>query len=200
MRFPMVSKRLSRDDRRAQLLAVALDMVRDEGVDALTLARVAERAGVSKPIAYDHFVTRTGLLQAIYLDYDQRQTAALEAALARGGTTPDRVADILANACVECALDAGPEVLAVAAALEGSAEMEDMLQSCRANLMEVFGRALAPFGLRPGPAFTAAFTAVLASLEALSRAVCAGSISRETATATLKTIILAVAADPPPDA
>ncbi len=33
-----------------------------KGTDALTLGHVAECAGVSKPIAYEHFGTRAGLL------------------------------------------------------------------------------------------------------------------------------------------
>ncbi|MHC8285601.1 helix-turn-helix domain-containing protein [Pseudomonas sp. XS1P51] len=32
------------------------------GTDALTLATLAERAGVTKPVAYEHFRTRSGLL------------------------------------------------------------------------------------------------------------------------------------------
>jgi len=33
-----------------------------EGSEALTLARVGDAAGVSKPVVYDHFTTRHGLL------------------------------------------------------------------------------------------------------------------------------------------
>src|SRR5688500_17488341 len=75
------SKRLSKAERRAQLLDTALDVVRDEGTDALTLARVAERAGVSKPIAYQHFETRGGLLVALYERMDEAPRAKLVAAL-----------------------------------------------------------------------------------------------------------------------
>ena len=43
-------KRLSRDERRRQLLDVAWQLVRDEGTDALSLGRLAEQAGVTKPV------------------------------------------------------------------------------------------------------------------------------------------------------
>lgn len=38
-------KRLSRDDRRRQLLDMAWQLVREEGTDALSLGRLAEQAG-----------------------------------------------------------------------------------------------------------------------------------------------------------
>jgi AcrR family transcriptional regulator len=70
-------RRMTRDKRHNQLLEVAYAMIRSEGTDALTLARVAERAGVSKPIAYGHFGTRSGLLSALYRAYDERQTETM---------------------------------------------------------------------------------------------------------------------------
>ena len=74
----MSSKRLPRDERRRQLLETAAAIVRAEGTDALTLARVAEQAGVTKPVAYEHFETRAGLLVALYRHFDARQTEAVE--------------------------------------------------------------------------------------------------------------------------
>ncbi len=59
-----------------QLLDVATSIVRAGGVDTLTLARVAEEAGVSKPIAYSHFGTRSGLLKAL-LTIDSARRCAL---------------------------------------------------------------------------------------------------------------------------
>lgn len=84
-------KRLSREDRRRQLLDMAWQLVREEGTDALSLGRLAEQAGVTKPVVYDHFETRTGLLAALYEEYDARQTAMLEAALTAGEATLEGV-------------------------------------------------------------------------------------------------------------
>ncbi len=70
-------KRLSRDDRRRQLLDMAWQLVREEGTDALSLGRLAEQAGVTKPVVYDHFETRNGLLMALYQEYDARQSQML---------------------------------------------------------------------------------------------------------------------------
>jgi AcrR family transcriptional regulator len=55
----------SREQRR-QLLDVAWQLVREEGTEGLSLGRLAEQAGVTKPVVYDHFETRTGLLVALY--------------------------------------------------------------------------------------------------------------------------------------
>ncbi|MBC8136296.1 MAG: helix-turn-helix transcriptional regulator, partial [Fibrella sp.] len=56
---------MSKAQRREQLLQVAYEIIRSEGTDELTLARVAEQAGVTKPIAYEHFGSRSGLLIAL---------------------------------------------------------------------------------------------------------------------------------------
>src|SRR5262245_12468652 len=78
------SKRLDKEARRRQLLDTALAIVREEGTQALTLGRLAERAGVTKPIAYEHFGTRSGLLIALFRDYDARTTEAVHVALRAG--------------------------------------------------------------------------------------------------------------------
>ena len=74
-------KRLSREARRRQLSDVAWQIMQTEGSEALTLARVGDAAGVSKPVVYDHFTTRHGLLAALYDDFDRRQTEKMEAAM-----------------------------------------------------------------------------------------------------------------------
>ena len=52
---------MPKEQRRIQLLETASAIVRAGGTDALTLAHLAEQAGVTKPIAYEHFGTRAGL-------------------------------------------------------------------------------------------------------------------------------------------
>lgn len=69
----MVVKRLRKEDRRVQLLEVARGIVRQQGTEALTLGYLAERANVTKPIPYDHFGDREGLLMALYRDFSDRQ-------------------------------------------------------------------------------------------------------------------------------
>jgi len=72
-----MGKRLSWDERHKQLIEVAMDCVREEGAEALTLAKVAERAGITKPIAYDHFKSKEGLLTELCRTFDEVQRAEM---------------------------------------------------------------------------------------------------------------------------
>jgi AcrR family transcriptional regulator len=50
----------------AALLRAARELIEGEGFATLTMAAVAERAGVSRRAVYLHFATRTDLLRALY--------------------------------------------------------------------------------------------------------------------------------------
>jgi AcrR family transcriptional regulator len=52
-------------ERRAQLLAAARDVFGSMGFHAASMESVAGRAGVSKPILYDHFPSKRGLYLAL---------------------------------------------------------------------------------------------------------------------------------------
>ena len=76
-----MSKKMPKAERRAQLLETAREIVRESGTDALSLGSLAERAGVSKPITYNHFGTRAGLLIALYREINEQQVRATQEAL-----------------------------------------------------------------------------------------------------------------------
>jgi AcrR family transcriptional regulator len=57
--------------RRAQLVAIAAQIFRAEGSDAVTHAAVSERAGVGRTAVYKYFPTRDHLLSAIVAAYDR---------------------------------------------------------------------------------------------------------------------------------
>src|SRR5262249_20061763 len=97
-------KRLPHEERRTQLLDTAAAIVRSEGADALTLARVAEVAGVTKPIAYDHFETREGLLRALFRRLDDQQAEAALLVFEAEADTLEKASDILAQSYVDCVL------------------------------------------------------------------------------------------------
>ena len=183
-------KRMARDERRRQLLDTALTIVRDEGTEALTLARLAERAGVTKPIAYEHFGTRAGLLIALFRDYDDRTTAAMRAALEAGGKTLDEVVSILATIYVDCCLGMGPEVSAIFNALSASEETGDFRHSFREFLAGEFRKALAPFVKLSGRGGKALLIGILGAAEALTEEAGAGRLSRSEAVAALTRLML----------
>jgi AcrR family transcriptional regulator len=59
-------KRLNRAAREASLLDAAAEIVCDEGVEALTMEGVADRAGVNKALVYRFFQNRDAVLLALW--------------------------------------------------------------------------------------------------------------------------------------
>lgn len=77
--------RLPPQVRREQLLDAALDLITDEGFDALNVEAVARRAGVTRPVVYDLFGDLDGLFVALL---DREEAAALGPLLAIVGGDP----------------------------------------------------------------------------------------------------------------
>lgn len=57
--------RMSGPQRRAQLMLVARDVFAERGYEATSIEEIAERAGVSKPVVYEHFGGKDGLYDAV---------------------------------------------------------------------------------------------------------------------------------------
>lgn len=161
-------KRLTKEARREQLIETALDIVRGEGADALTLGYLAERAGVSKPITYEHFETRSGLLVALYRQIDEQQVRALQESLAKEGRKLDETARLIAHAYMTCHSNWGPEGHAIAAALMGDAQMGAVQRDLLDNCVRIFADALAPFSKLSRKALKQRCVGIVGAAEALS--------------------------------
>ncbi|MFP2905440.1 TetR/AcrR family transcriptional regulator [Pyxidicoccus sp. 3LFB2] len=183
------AKRMSKEERRRQLLETASDIVRAEGTEALTLGYLAERAGVTKPIAYEHFGTRAGLLIALYKELDERQNQVMRAALEADGKTLEDVARIVSAAYVDCALTMGPQFGAIAAALAASEEMEDFRQSARDSCIAELKKAFAPFGKLSRAEGPALLEGLFGAAESLSQAAASGRTTRAQAVSALSRIL-----------
>lgn len=192
---PMTEKpprrRLTREERRLQLIDVSWKLAQAEGADALTLGRLAEQAGVAKPVVYDHFGTRNGLLAELYRDYDRRVGVAMAAALEASPATLEDKARVIADAYMDCVLKQGHELFGVAAALEGSAELEAVKRQCDAAFLDQCGEALAP--LAGGAVSRPALVGALGAADALSHAAAAGDMPAGEARGELTLVILAAA-------
>lgn len=138
------ARRLSRAERRRQLLDTAMLIVREEGADRLTLGHLAVRAGVSKPVAYDHFETRSELLIALYRWIDTEKVNAFRDAMAGRDRNSGETVDLLASAYIRCAADIDGEFHAVGGALAGSEEKAAVFQELLANSVAMFVSVLAP--------------------------------------------------------
>jgi len=80
--------RLPRSARRKQLLAAAQEVFVANGYHAAAMDDIAERAGVSKPVLYQHFPGKLDLYLALLDTQAEALTAAVISALA--GTTDNR--------------------------------------------------------------------------------------------------------------
>lgn len=139
------SGRLSKAERRAQLLEVACDIIRKEGTDRLTLAYLATCAGVTKPISYEHFGSRTGLLLALYKMLDDIQTEGLRKALVDVQGNMTETINVLARTYIQCEADTSGEWHLVAAALAGSEGVGAAHQELLDNHVQLVTATLAPF-------------------------------------------------------
>ena len=134
-------KRLTKAARRRQLLDIAKAMLESGDVDALTLAVLAERSNVSKPIAYDHFGSRSGLLIALLDDTSRLYETDAEAKIERAPATVPAIAEIVATAYIHCALEAGPALTLLAAAVEADSEARDAGRAVQINHAASFEQA-----------------------------------------------------------
>ncbi|MFJ1300810.1 TetR/AcrR family transcriptional regulator [Pseudomonadota bacterium AL_CKDN230030165-1A_HGKHYDSX7] len=188
---PSPRRRLTREQRRAQLIETAWRMVREEGTDALSLGRLAEAAEVAKPVVYDHFKTRPGLLAALYQEYDTRQTAQLDQALAGSAATLAARAEVIASAYVDCVMQQGKEIPGVAAALAGSPELEALKSTYVEGFLEKCREALAPYA--PQQTLDAAgLWVIYGAAESLSEAAASGQLSPDHARAALAATVTMV--------
>ncbi|ODT99265.1 MAG: TetR family transcriptional regulator [Pseudonocardia sp. SCN 72-86] len=78
--------RLSRSARRAQLLVAARDVFAAQGYHAAAMDDIAEKAGVSKPVLYQHFPGKLELYRALLTTYADELVDSVRGAIA---ATPD---------------------------------------------------------------------------------------------------------------
>jgi AcrR family transcriptional regulator len=183
---------MSRENRLAQLMTIAWGIIRAEGSDALTLGHLAERAGVTKPVVYDHFGTRAGLLAALFRDFDARQDALMDAALDASPLTLEGRAQAMAAAYVDCVLAQGREIPGVVAALEGSPELEQIMRAFRTMFLKKCRALFLPFA-PSGEIRDPALWSMMGAAQLLSYAAAIGEVTREDAIAELARAIHAMA-------
>ena len=96
---------MSAEQTRVRILAAAAELISEEGIDEVRIARVANRAGVSTALVHHYFSTREELLaEALMLAFDL-------AAEERFGAEPEAERShtaALATAIDECLPELGP--------------------------------------------------------------------------------------------
>lgn len=87
--------RLSADLRREQLLDVTKAIVDELGFHAVSIEAVARKAGVSRPIVYEHFASLQGLLEALVHREGVRALSQLRAVLPAEAATANPRAQLV---------------------------------------------------------------------------------------------------------
>jgi AcrR family transcriptional regulator len=160
---------LSRDERRDQLLDVAMRIVRERGADELTLATVATAAGVSRPIAYDHFETRGGLLLALFERIQDEQVRALRDVLAAAPADRQALAHVMSATYFTCDGAIDTDAMAITAALQGSDELASRQRALTERYVDVMSAALRPHASITAKELRLRCTGLLGAAEALAR-------------------------------
>lgn len=84
--------RLPRDERRAQLLNAALEVFTAAGYHSAAMDEIADAAGVSKPVLYQHFPSKLDLYLAVLDVHIDSLIFEIHKALSSGAENSDRVA------------------------------------------------------------------------------------------------------------
>ncbi len=87
----MTATRLPADERRQQLLAVACELFARSGFHDTSMDDIAEAAGVTKPVLYQHFPSKRALYGELLEDTGRRLLDRLADATSRATSGRERV-------------------------------------------------------------------------------------------------------------
>jgi AcrR family transcriptional regulator len=159
--------RLPADQRRLQLLEVARDRFAEQGFHATSMDEIAESAGVTKPVLYQHFPSKRALYVELLESTGAELLTTLADATGRAGSARDRVEMgfrayfdfalgnrsafrlLLSTAIrsdpefariVEEIIDATAETISLLIFIEGSPEQRLVLASALVGMGESVGR------------------------------------------------------------
>src|SRR5579863_10211004 len=79
---------MSGKERREQLLDIGRTLFAERGFDATSVEEIAHRAGVSKPVVYEHFGGKEGIYAVVVDREMQRLLDNVVSALGQGGGNP----------------------------------------------------------------------------------------------------------------
>lgn len=154
-------RRMSRAERERQMLDVAEDVFGERGYQATSMDEIAERCGVSKPMLYEYFGSKDGLLvacvgrsKAELLDVTQKAMA--------GATTPE---DILSRGMVAYFefMDAHSKSFAMLLRepMAASAETVEAVESTRRQQSTLIAGVLAMFAPSAPSGTVEAYTEII---------------------------------------
>ncbi|MGW3949406.1 TetR/AcrR family transcriptional regulator [Streptomyces sp. NPDC004752] len=164
-------KERERAGRERLIVATARELAEQEGWDAVTTRRLAERIEYSQPVLYSHFRGKREIIGAVALDGAAEMAAALRTAASAADGPRARVT-ALARTYLDFA-ERNPAVYDAVFQLDGglafaNEDTPEPLKDAFVALLENLGEA-AGDGVHPG-LFTEVFWAALHGLATLTRA------------------------------
>ncbi|MFG2598682.1 TetR/AcrR family transcriptional regulator [Streptomyces sp. NPDC048462] len=164
-------KQRERSERERLIVATARELAEQQGWDAVTTRRLAERIEYSQPVLYSHFRGKREIIGAVALEGAAEMAATLRAATA-AAAGPRARATALARAYLDFAAR-NPAVYDAMFQLDGglafaAEDTPEPLKDAFAALLETLG-AVAGDGVHPA-LFTEVFWAALHGLATLTRA------------------------------
>ena len=152
---PARGVRLSRSARRAQLLVAARDVFAAQGYHAAAMDDIAERAGVSKPVLYQHFPGKLELYRALLTTCADELVERVRDAIGRTSDNRERVAAAVSAYFDFVAGDGQAYRLVFESDLRGEPEAAAVVDGALIRCIETVAEAVtADAGLDPrtGPA------------------------------------------------
>ncbi|MFI5802535.1 TetR/AcrR family transcriptional regulator [Streptomyces sp. NPDC051561] len=164
-------KERERAARERLIVATARELAEQQGWDAVTTRRLAERIEYSQPVLYSHFRGKREIIGAVAMEGATEMAAALRAAVATADAPRERVS-ALARAYLDFAAR-NPAVYDALFQLDGGLafaheDTPEPLKDAFAALLETLGE-VAGDGVHPG-LFTEVFWAALHGQATLTRA------------------------------
>ncbi|MFD5819435.1 TetR/AcrR family transcriptional regulator [Streptomyces sp. NPDC127038] len=164
-------KERERAGRERLIVATARELAEQQGWDAVTTRRLAERIEYSQPVLYSHFRGKREIIGAVALEGAAEMAAALRSATSAADGPRARVA-ALARAYLDFA-ERNPAVYDAMFQLDGGLafareDTPEPLKDAFAALLESLGE-VAGDGVHPG-VFTEVFWAALHGVATLTRA------------------------------
>ena len=163
-------KQRERAERERLIVATARELAEQQGWDAVTTRRLAERIEYSQPVLYSHFRGKREIIGAVALEGAAELAAAVRAEASRANSPRERVA-ALARAYLDFA-EHNPAVYDALFQLDGGLayaqeDTPEPLKDAFAALLECLAE-VAGDGVHPGM-FTEVFWAALHGLATLTR-------------------------------
>ncbi len=140
--------RMTGEQRRRQLLDIGRELFAQRGFEATSVEEVATRAGVSKPVVYEHFGGKDGLYAGV-VDREMRLLLErFESALSSGGS-PRRLLEQAALVLLEYIAEDTDGFLVLTRDSPGAGTLPSLLGEVARQVEHLLGRQFATRGYDP---------------------------------------------------